>query len=311
TREVLDMPIESPVDDYVLFDGGGIRFEWTSRPASTRIPIHVAGVGDVDGDGVDDFALSDEQGTISESHRGVTYLIHGRDSFPPVVTLPYNLAGAVELDRVVRLGAEDVNQTGRCVAPVGDYNGDGYPAFLSGAQGDASTAFFMPGRMHVVFGGPDLPPVLDLADLGRHGFRLEGMRRSTFMNVASSSSGDLNGDGADDFAFAEGWFFDSAGSVHVLFGLGAQDALFIRGDANFDGRVDISDAIFALAYLFLGGEAPACEDAADADDQGAIDITDAIYILSHLFSEAPAPPPPYPLQGTDPTGGDPLGCKGF
>src|SRR5690606_8655935 len=64
TREVLDMPIESPVDDYVLFDGGGIRFEWTSRPASTRIPIHVAGVADVDGDGVDDFALSDEQGTI-------------------------------------------------------------------------------------------------------------------------------------------------------------------------------------------------------------------------------------------------------
>ena len=60
---------------------------------------------------------------------------------------------------------------------------------------------------------------------------------------------------------------------------------FLRGDASGDGEVVISDAIFALGYLFLGGDAPPCDDAADANDDGTLEITDAIYILSPSSSE--------------------------
>lgn len=56
-----------------------------------------------------------------------------------------------------------------------------------------------------------------------------------------------------------------------------------------------------LSYLFLGGTAPACADAADTDDTGAIEITDAIYLLSYLFRGSAAPTPPYPERGRDPT----------
>jgi hypothetical protein len=31
---------------------------------------------------------------------------------------------------------------------------------------------------------------------------------------------------------------------------------FIRGDTNGDGKIDISDAIYILQFLFLGGPAP-------------------------------------------------------
>lgn len=58
---------------------------------------------------------------------------------------------------------------------------------------------------------------------------------------------------------------------------------FLRGDANRDGDVNLSDAIAALNFLFGGGLAPPCEDAADADDDGRLTITDPIIILNHLF----------------------------
>lgn len=76
---------------------------------------------------------------------------------------------------------------------------------------------------------------------------------------------------------------------------------FIRGDANGDGNVDLSDPIYTLSYLFSGGKAPKCFDAADSNDDGVIDLSDPIYTLSHLFRGDPAPPAPYPDQGIDQT----------
>lgn len=59
--------------------------------------------------------------------------------------------------------------------------------------------------------------------------------------------------------------------------------LFHRGDANADGRYDISDALTVFGYLFLGGAAPPCLEAADYEDNGALEVTDGIAILGNLF----------------------------
>ncbi|MFN0058228.1 MAG: cytochrome c peroxidase [Planctomycetota bacterium] len=78
-------------------------------------------------------------------------------------------------------------------------------------------------------------------------------------------------------------------------------AYFRRGDANFDGTVDISDAIRLLDYLFLAGAAVACADAADSNDDGALNLADAVSVLARLFQSAP----PLPLPGDDSFGPDP------
>jgi hypothetical protein len=83
---------------------------------------------------------------------------------------------------------------------------------------------------------------------------------------------------------------------------------FLRGDSNSDGKVDLSDAVATLGFLFLGGETPACMDAADADDRGTVEITDAILLLGVLFLGNGAVPQPYPDCGSDPTS-DALGCE--
>ena len=75
---------------------------------------------------------------------------------------------------------------------------------------------------------------------------------------------------------------------------------FIRGDANQDRGVDISDSVFLLSYLFYGGTAPACDDAADANNDAGIDLADPIFVLNYLFQGAAQPPAPYPAPGLDP-----------
>ncbi|MCA8961236.1 MAG: hypothetical protein KDC38_12015, partial [Planctomycetes bacterium] len=85
---------------------------------------------------------------------------------------------------------------------------------------------------------------------------------------------------------------------------------FTRGDANDDGGFDISDAVYALSYLFSGGPALACDDSGDVNDDGAIDISDPVYALGTLFTGGPPPPAPYPGCGIDPTM-DGLTCDSF
>ena len=60
---------------------------------------------------------------------------------------------------------------------------------------------------------------------------------------------------------------------------------FVRGDANSDGSINLTDGIVILNYLYLGAAPPACLDAADVDDDGGNlpTITDAIYIFNWLF----------------------------
>ncbi len=83
--------------------------------------------------------------------------------------------------------------------------------------------------------------------------------------------------------------------------------LFIRGDTNGDGQINISDPQDTLSYLFLGGRRPACYDAADANDDGRLDVSDPVATLSWLFLGERPLPPPSETEGEDPTP-DALGC---
>ena len=85
------------------------------------------------------------------------------------------------------------------------------------------------------------------------------------------------------------------------------DASFLRGDADRDTDLNITDAVLTLNFLFLGGADLTCPDGADSDDSGDVNITDATYSLNFLFLGGPPPPEPYPEPGLDPTD-DPLEC---
>ncbi len=91
--------------------------------------------------------------------------------------------------------------------------------------------------------------------------------------------------------------------------------LFVRGDTNSDGSINLTDGVIPLLYLFSGGAPPDCFDSADTNDTGNIEITDAIIVFGWLFSGGAAPAAPSPLSpgysreecAEDPTE-DGIGC---
>ncbi len=73
---------------------------------------------------------------------------------------------------------------------------------------------------------------------------------------------------------------------------------FIRGDANQDGEVDISDPIYISNYL-QGSAELGCWDAADVNDDERIDEEDYLYLLKYLFEGGQRPLAPFPTAGND------------
>lgn len=86
---------------------------------------------------------------------------------------------------------------------------------------------------------------------------------------------------------------------------------FVRGDCDGDGDVQISDAVFALEYLFPQSGSvnpPGCQPACDANDDDTLDLGDVIAGVVAVFGQPSVPlPSPYPGCGTDPTPGS-LNC---
>ncbi len=77
---------------------------------------------------------------------------------------------------------------------------------------------------------------------------------------------------------------------------------FVRGDANADDSINITDGVFILGFLFAGEGDPPCLAALDSNNDGARNVADAVFILNFLFGGGGNPPPaPFPECGADPS----------
>ncbi len=77
--------------------------------------------------------------------------------------------------------------------------------------------------------------------------------------------------------------FVDHGSLTVTGGYVCAD---LTGDA-YPG--DISDLVFLVDYMFLGGPTPSPPQAADCDGNGQIDISDLVYLVDYMFLDGPLP----------------------
>jgi len=161
--------------------------------------------------------------------------VRGSRELPPAVKL-LGLSG--------RLSSS--GRFGSAVGPVGPAGRlqrgrpRGFPHRLSRSRGSA-------GGVYLVLGSRELPATLELReDSGPRathrgivpfgGTRFRCARRATSTATAPAIS---------PSASVYRQPTRHTGRVHVVFGL-PKEATFVRGDANFDGVVNISDAIFHL-----------------------------------------------------------------
>ena len=87
--------------------------------------------------------------------------------------------------------------------------------------------------------------------------------------------------------------FDCA-TLEVPPGPSSTAPFLVRGDANHDGMIDISDPIALLDSAFVTGQVLPCPGAADANGDSSWNLADAIHLLLFLFAGGAPPAAPYP-----------------
>jgi hypothetical protein len=207
--------------------------------------ISVAGLGDIDGDGLDDMIVGAKHESTVGDKTGAAYIIYGSDLLGGDVDLSGgggDTGGAPSVEISTLTGVLTSDKAGRVVAGVGDVSGDGYPdvavaAPVADPHSEAS------GAVYILFSTPGVGVEsgslsgADVTILGRAGYNYAGL---------GLASGDVNGDGTNDVligAPGNDVGGDNTGTIYILYGdLGASATIeassigdFLMGEEEEDG----------------------------------------------------------------------------
>jgi predicted GH43/DUF377 family glycosyl hydrolase len=82
--------------------------------------------------------------------------------------------------------------------------------------------------------------------------------------------------------------YSDTGALTPKIGL-AKSYTFISGDVNGSGRIDVSDAVYLISFIFAGGPPITPSLAGDIDASGSVDISDVVSLINYIFAGGPAP----------------------
>jgi len=186
-----------------------------------RVGARVRGVGDVNGDSIDDILIANSTNSTTDFFN---YLVYGSVTLPDTIALAdLNGVGMQATAGATIVCAEPCFES---VGSVGDFNADGVNDFAVG-ETFASINGISSGRASIVFGSNTLPASIDLGDLNGSGMlatpgvRFNGGMSFDFAGNAISPAGDFNGDGFDDVIIAASrgdTTLTESGISYVLFG---------------------------------------------------------------------------------------------
>lgn len=252
TIQLIDVP--SPVAGHRLL----------GEAADDRLGLTGFPVGDVNGDGLGDFAISAHLNDTPGTDRGRCYVVFGRTTGAANIaptTIAAGTGGFV-------INGDNDGDTSGLVTGVGDVNDDGLADLLVSARDANAPAGTDAGRCYVVFGKSSGAPV-DLGNivLGLGGFVINGEAAGDRAGSVGGG-GDINGDGrADLIITVAGKDVPAvdAGRTYVVFGKTSTTAVQLTSIVAGTGG-------FAINGEVAGAQNSRTDCAGDVNGDGLADI---------------------------------------
>ncbi|PJJ08618.1 gliding motility-associated-like protein [Flavobacterium sp. 1] len=262
---------------------------------STATGHKVGSAGDINGDGIGDFMISDpfRDQYNTGSQVGYTYIVFGKAGGFPAEFFLSTLDGTNGFSLI---GSDDSEAVGINTDKIGDINGDGIQDIAAITGGSSAVN----GKCFVVYGSHStFPAVLRTNQInGTNGFSIQGDATAGAVGDAISGLGDINGDGISDMGLGG---YNGSGQIRkfVIYGrssnfpavfdlstlngsngfvlenssnpLASYLGISKAGDINGDGYNDIA---VARDYILFGGTTiPALMDLKNLNGTNGFKIT--------------------------------------
>ena len=203
-------PAVAAVIDLTQLGGGGFKISQDSPGTGDQFGDSLTALGDLNGDGADDFAVAAASGSVSK-----IYVIFGQaDGFPADFKVD-----SLDGSNGFRIDGAPGDLAGASVRSAGDVNQDGFDDLAIGAPGVGPVGE-KTGAAYVVFGHADpFAATLALASLnGTNGFSLIGETGGMETRFSVGTGTDVNNDGFDDIIIGAADIDGGAGAAYVVFG---------------------------------------------------------------------------------------------
>ena len=220
-----------------LASDDGVKISGTE--SGERFGNSVAGIGDINGDGIHDFLIGSPYAGIE----GAAYVIYGRSDG---LALPASTSGLNGTNGFRIDGTKYDANLGHEVAAAGDLNGDGLDDFVVGAPYSDANGFDA-GATYIIFGSASsAAAVVNVSSLnGLNGTRVEGQSIGALSGASLALIGDMNGDGIDDLligANRSDTNIPNSGAAFVVFGT----------KTGFSSTLDLADLNGKNGFALVG-----------------------------------------------------------
>jgi hypothetical protein len=202
-------------------------------------------IGDINGDGINDYVVGAEDGTpLSRgTQTGVAYVVYGDRTF----NANRDLEAMTFSEGFAIYGTVAYDLAGHSFSSV-DINKDGLADLIVGVPGGSpSKTRGHAGIVYVIYGNSNRNSNIDLKTLAASdGFSIWGIAKEDRAGTAVAAIGDINGDGYQDIGIG-----GSYASRNSLAGCGV--AFVVYGGASFPSVLDLSLLTATQGFQLVGG----------------------------------------------------------